>query len=185
MGCKKRPLYNEPPIQTYPLLARMQWYCFWKGCLPTVCLKVHKIICDFSRQRKPLTKKIGPATNKSSQSAHFSKETNGNWEVVKKIGCCLILLDGSEFPFPTTFWMFLKPVVNNGLNYQLQLVSLPDFWTINSRNGYYQPQPVSAGFLNHQQYVEPRMEIANFVPCPISSMVPRPEMEDPTTGWPQ
>ena len=32
--------------------------------------------------------------------------------------------------------MFSKPVVNNGINYLIQQVSLPDFWTINSINKY-------------------------------------------------
>ena len=32
-------------------------------------------------------------------------------------------VDGSEIPRPTTVWMVLKPVVNNGINYQPQLVS--------------------------------------------------------------
>ena len=31
-------------------------------------------------------------------------------------------VDGSEIPRPTTVWMELKPVVNNGKNYQAQLV---------------------------------------------------------------
>ena len=38
-------------------------------------------------------------------------------------------VDGSEIPSPTTWDVW--NLVNNGINYQPQLVSLPDFWTIN------------------------------------------------------
>ncbi len=31
-------------------------------------------------------------------------------------------VDGSEIPFPTTGWMVLKLVVNNGMNYQPEVV---------------------------------------------------------------
>ena len=34
----------------------------------------------------------------------------------------------------TTVWMVLKPVVNNGINYQTSTGESPDFWTINSKS---------------------------------------------------
>ena len=40
--------------------------------------------------------------------------------------CPLVILDtvdGSEIPFPTTVWDGAKSLVNNGINYQPQLVS--------------------------------------------------------------
>ena len=40
--------------------------------------------------------------------------------------CILVhTVDGSEIPFPTTVWMVLNPVVNNGLNYQPQQYDMP------------------------------------------------------------
>jgi len=39
-------------------------------------------------------------------------------EVSTKIENCRIhTVDGSEIPWPTTVWMMLKPVVNNGIRY--------------------------------------------------------------------
>ena len=47
-----------------------------------------------------------------------------------EIGELLLMLQKSGEK--TTFWMY-KNLVNIGINYQPQLVSLPDFWSINSR----------------------------------------------------
>ena len=44
----------------------------------------------------------------------------------------VIPVDGSEIRRENSPGMVLKPVVNNWIYYQPQLVSLPDFWTINS-----------------------------------------------------
>ncbi len=97
-------------------------------------------------------KKIGPGKNKKIIPNHEFFQRN-EWELRGREKTSGVAWYCWWFRNPIPNHLFLKPVVNNGLNYQLQLVSLPDFWTINSRNGYYQPQPVSAGFLNHQQYV--------------------------------
>ena len=75
--------------------------------------------------RKASPKKIG-VLKLSQQKIGQWNWTIGNW--THQI--CLILVDGSEIPFPTTVWMYPQTSVDNGreINYQPQQVSLPDFW---------------------------------------------------------
>ena len=73
--------------------------------------------CDVWGDRRPTRTKTVAGNHRHVEISKFP--TNTFW------GICSFLegtVDGSEIPRPTSI-----PVVNNGINYQPQLVSLPDF----------------------------------------------------------
>ena len=67
-----------------------------------------------------------------------------------KVSVILLMVQKSQ---TTTTWDLRTPV-NNGINYQPQLVSFPDFWTINSRSTNYRqhlgstPPPIMQSWQN-------------------------------------
>ena len=103
-----------------------------------------RIVRFLGRNAEKLKSKGAAVGRKTAASRLKRSELIGKWYVV----------DGSEVPnnhLETTGWMFFEPC-KNGINYQTQLVSLPDFWTINSICGPGFPpccwEPIQLSFQN-------------------------------------